>query len=157
MMKAILALLIYLPISMMAQTDFTAMGLSSNSNGNEISISIGQVSFINDSTTIGDINFGVQQTYVSGLFNNAEDLGLDVFIFPNPTSDQIKLHLDLNGLDFNRDISFTIYDAAGRLVLYNNIIEEETIIDLSAFAQGNYLLHVLKNSVEIGAYKIIRS
>jgi hypothetical protein len=64
-----LLLLLFLPSLGFFQTDFTAMGFSSSTGSGELNVSVGQVTYSNDSVASGDVNMGVQQTYIVGVKN----------------------------------------------------------------------------------------
>ena len=56
-----------------SQVDFTSMGFSQSSSMGELNVSVGQINYTNDSNSTGDINLGVQQTYLVGVKNIAEE------------------------------------------------------------------------------------
>lgn len=143
------------PTILSAQTDFVSIGFTNANTNGEVSVSVGQLSVQYDSNAAGDVQQGVQQTYIVGLDNVAEDNDLDIWIFPNPTTTRVKIHVSTE--TFNKgDLTYNIYDAAGRLVAFNSILSEETEIPMEFYAQGNYLLKIQLQETIMGAYKIIR-
>ena len=139
-----------------SQVDFTSMGFTQSSSIGELNVSVGQINYTNDSNAKGDINLGVQQTYLVGVKNIAEEQDILVWIFPNPTSTTVKVHIPPKVVNSSEQIKFTLYDAAGRLVRYEEITSEETLISMETYAQGNYVLNVVDRDKTLGSFKIIR-
>lgn len=152
-----LFLFLFLPSLGFSQTDFTAMGFTSSTGSGELNVSVGQVAYSNDSVASGDVNMGVQQTYIVGVKNIAEYEDIDVWVFPNPTSTTVRVHIPKKLVKRSVDLKYSLYDAAGRLVRQDEIISEETLIPMEFYAQGNYLLNVVEGLRILGTYTIIRS
>jgi len=139
-----------------AQVDFTSMGVTQSSSKGELNISVGQVNYMNDSNSTGDINLGVQQTYLVGVKNVAEEQDILVWVFPNPTSTSVKVHIPPKTVKSSEQIKFILYDAAGRLIRYEDVISEETVISMEAYAQGNYILNLIDGDRVLGSFKLLR-
>ncbi|MNE22669.1 hypothetical protein D3C80_1158880 [compost metagenome] len=73
-----------------------------------------------------------------------------MFVYPNPTSGIITLVSDVHYQ------SVEVIDAAGRMVwkLESGSFEKEQVIDLTAFANGQYVLQV-KTQSSIHNYSLI--
>jgi hypothetical protein len=54
-------------------------------------------------------------------------------------------------------LSFQLYDVNGKLLTNQKITSAETIIQMEAFAKGNYFLKVLDNTSEVKTFKIIKN
>ncbi len=63
-----------------------------------------------------------------------------ISVFPNPTHDNITIVLEQSLLN---NTIIEMYDARGRLVLSEKVIDNKTIIDVNSFAKGIYILRIL--------------
>ena len=81
--------------------------------------------------------------------------GLQISIFPNPTSDLIAVQLD--GLA-SEDLKVDLLDVAGRLVSSSRIAKGSTIayFDVQTVYEGNYLIHISSNGHSIARKIVIR-
>ena len=152
-----LLLLLFLPSLGFSQIDFTAMGFTSSTGSGELNVTVGQVAYSNDSVASGDVNMGVQQTYIVGVKNIAEYEDIDVWVFPNPTSTTVRVHIPKKIVKRSDDLKYSLFDVAGRLVRQDEIISEETLIPMEFYAQGSYILNIVDGIRTLGTYKIVRS
>jgi hypothetical protein len=81
---------------------------------------------------------------------NEEFPDLEVKLFPNPTSDKITIQSD----NF-KNTSLQIFDNLGRQVLQQNVIKSETVLDISNFKTGQYLLQIEREGKR-SIYKIMK-
>lgn len=136
-----------------SQQNTTVSGGNATGSGGSVSYSIGQVDYINSSGSTGSINQGVQQVYtvedVSGI---NESLSLITAIFPNPTSG--ILHLDIDQTDL--DLSYELVDLSGRILASTGIKTNQSSIDLTSFASGEYLLNISSQNALIRTLKIVK-
>lgn len=100
---------------------------------------------------------GVQQTYIVGVKNIAEYEDIDVWVFPNPTSTTVRVHIPKKIVKRSDDLKYSLFDVAGRLVRQDEIISEETLIPMEFYAQGSYILNIVDGIRTLGTYKIVRS
>jgi len=77
----------------------------------------------------------------------------DLKIFPNPASSQ----LSIESVSFKNaeEMSISIYNVQGQLMLNKSIKQATTIIDISSYAKGIYFVHV-KTDKEIATKKFIK-
>jgi hypothetical protein len=75
------------------------------------------------------------------LCNSVEELTRDLKIFPNPAADVVNI----TGLPQQTDL--TLRDAVGRLVLTQQVLADQTQLDVSALAPGQYILTVAVGEV----------
>ncbi len=124
-----------------------------NSKGT-IHYSVGELmveTFINSSNyvTQGFHQSKLTVTSISEL-NNDE---VSISVYPNPTSDNLKLIVNSVNLDNNR---FELYDISGSKILHGKIRNAETILKLSNLKSSIYILKIFKEEKEINSYKIIK-
>ena len=79
---------------------------------------------------------------------NEELSDFEVKLFPNPTSDKITIQSD----NFKNTI-LHIFDDLGRQILQQNINKSETVLDISNFKTGRYLLKIERDN-KLSVYKI---
>lgn len=88
---------------------------------------------------------------ISGL-KVQEQLLIDVNIFPNPTSNQLTLQFNQN---YNQ-INLTIYNDLGQVVyLTNEVSYSESVIDISDYANGMYIISI-KADGKLETFEIIK-
>ncbi len=77
-----------------------------------------------------------------------------VHIYPNPSSGMFRLDL---ATILSTDLSYQVYDVSGHLVKEESIPENRTFVnlDLSAYQQGVYFLHLYEDGGLIGVERLI--
>lgn len=122
-------------ISVSAQEVVSTQGESYSNASANIDFTIGEV-IINTATDgTNDITQGFHQT--NWNFLGVDDFApeFEVTIFPNPTSDV----LNIKTCTFE-NVTYTLYDAQGKLVLQDKLSAEQTSIQVSHLAPGAYSL-----------------
>lgn len=108
-----------------------------------IDFTLGEV-IISTETDGGSI---ITQGFHLGVVNfNAEQ---EVIIFPNPASDLVFIRIKAF-----EDVTYTLYDLQGKLVMYDILTSSQTPLQLSDLASGTYLLNVKKNAENLHISKI---
>ena len=88
----------------------------------------------------------------TGIKNMKENI--NVSIFPNPARD--KVYIDLQDLDFRKNITFIIYDMQGHLLLQQDIMQDITELNIEAFPKGIYVLKLCNNNNVMTKKLVIR-
>ena len=119
----------------------TQGGTIFNANGS-IDFTVGEVMINTFTNGTNDLTQGFQQT--NWNFVGIEDHlpSYEVTIFPNPTSDVLNIKTSEY-----QNVNYTLYDGKGQLVLQNKLSAEQTVIQVSRLAPGNYSL-VLNNDTQ---------
>lgn len=110
---------------------------------------------------IDDINVyhkGLSATEVDQLFKLGSTTGItkltntdkNVVIYPNPTSDYIKINNETNN-----EVEIVVYDLIGKIILIEKTFEKNKQIDLREYKNGIYFVK-LSNSVTTTTYKIVK-
>ena len=109
----------------------------SNANGS-IDFTVGEVIINTGSNGTNDLTQGFHQT--NWNFLGVEDFAPDyqVTIFPNPTQDVLNIKTSVF-----ENVTYTLYDAQGKLVLQNILSAEQTPIQVSQLAPGSYSLELI--------------
>ncbi len=100
-----------------------------------------------DANTIensNDVSFiGGSINFTTGTETNTKNINLsNVYIFPNPTSDFLKISGVDNGL-------FTVTDITGKQVLSGSINSKRDIISVKNFLSGVYFITVISNNASV--------
>lgn len=106
-------------------------------------------------TTLSQGNFvltqGFQQVFDMGTsIENLNDISWSFVLYPNPVRDKLILHFTL---EVNTDMVIEITDVSGRKLLTRNLDnivgESESVLDISNFSQGMYLLNAYSRDRKI--------
>lgn len=144
-------------MNIQAQHALVTLGASVSGSGGSVSYSIGQVVY---NTCVGEscsIHQGVQQSIeISAGTGIEEAIGiyLEIVVYPNPTSDFIKLRVKNYPLD---QLKFYLFDMSGKLIENKNITGEETLIQMKFLIPSIYFLKITDNKKEIKIFKIIKN
>lgn len=125
----------------------------SYSNGNgSIDFTIGEVVIDTGTDGTNDITQGFHQTNwnLVGIVNHKPSF--EVTVFPNPTSDLLKIQTSAF-----ENVSYTLYDAEGKLILQDKLTVSETSIQVSELAPGNYSLMLNNETENLKTFKLIKT
>ena len=134
------------------QNTVSSGGNGSNASGS-ISISVGQIDFLNVSSANGNMQQGVQQpeTFITTSVLNSED-SFDMTIFPNPT--QRSFTIDLSVKEESKMV-LHVFDAAGREVLrserYLHAGKNQEKVNAADLAMGIYFIEIDLNGKTLRA------
>lgn len=138
-----------------AQQAVSTAGGNASGNGGSASYTVGQVAYTEAQSSEGSISQGVQQAYVittqSG--SNIEEIQLSCATYPNPVVDQLTLKIE--NINFS-NISYQLIDVNGKVLDLNPVTKSESIIEMTAFVKGIYILKVLEEQKELKTFKIIK-
>ena len=138
--------------SVSAQEVISTQGDSySNAIGN-IDFTIGEVIINTGTNGTIDITQGFHQT--NWNFLGVEDFATnyEAIIFPNPTEDVLNIKTS----SFE-NVTYTLYDAQGKLVMQDKLSAEQTPIQVTQLAPGSYSL-TLNNAIQnLKTFKLVKS
>lgn len=134
-----------------AQELVGSAGSEASNSSVDISYSIGET--VVSTTTPNTVSQGYQQSYITATGIGEID-GLEISLFPNPTSGQITVTTSGKKLD-----KLMMIDATGRLVWSSETINQNTLeIDMSAMANGAYFLSAkTADNAETTTHKILKT
>lgn len=139
-----------------AQETVSASGGNATGSGGSVSYTVGQVSYFTNTSDAGIITQGVQQPYeiliVTGL-EEAKGISIEISVYPNPTSDFLKLKVENYRLVY---LSYQLYDINGSLLLDKGIVDKETIVPTGNLVPAAYYLQISDNDKEVKTFKIIK-
>ena len=147
-----------LSFSMNAQTShqvLSATGGDATGSGGTVAFSVGQIVYTTSTGTTGSVAQGVEQAYeISSVGIKETALNISLSIFPNPTSDFLTLKVE----DYNNEtLSFDLLDEQGKLVLNEQITNQETQVAMSTLARGSYFINIVHTNKKIQTFKIIKN
>ncbi len=100
----------------------------------------------------------MQQAYTITVINavgeTAARIELRANIFPNPSTEQVQLHIEG---DLPEDLQYQLFDANGRLLQTNRIATSQTSIALDNVAAATYYLKVLHGTAELKQFKVVKN
>ena len=136
-----------------AQQNTLPAGGEATGAGGSVSYSVGQIDYTSISASAGNVNQGVQQPYeifaVSGI---EEKANLISAVFPNPTSGLLTIELS----EVSDNLSIQLTDLTGRILFNQRLQSLQTVLDVSSYATGEYLLIVTSNDTSLNTLKIIK-
>tara|TARA_B110000902_G_scaffold91157_1_gene108303 strand:- start:1954 stop:2418 length:465 start_codon:yes stop_codon:yes gene_type:complete len=142
---------LFVTITVSAQEVVSTQGDSySNASGN-IDFTIGEVIIDTGTDGTNDLTQGFHQT--NWNFLGVEDFAPDyeVLIFPNPTEDVLNIKTSTF-----ENVTYTLYDAQGKLVMQDKLSAEQTPIQVSQLAPGNYSITLSNGTQELKTFKLIK-
>jgi hypothetical protein len=156
--KTLSFLAFLLTFSMNAQTShqvLSATGGDASGSGGSVAYSVGQIVYSTSTGTSGSVAQGVEQAYeISSVGIKETALNISLSIFPNPTSDYLTLKVE----DYNNEaLSYSLLDEQGKLVLNEQITNQDTQLAMSTLARGAYFINVLQANKKIQTFKIIKN
>ena len=83
-----------------------------------------------------------------------EGISLEMVVYPNPTSDCLKLKMEDYKLE---NLTYQLYDINGSLLQNGEIIDKETVIQTGDLVPAEYYLKVTGSHNELRTFKIIKN
>jgi hypothetical protein len=139
-----------------AQQVVTTSGGNASGSGGSVSYTVGQIVYTTNANSNGSVAQGVQQPYeisvVTGI-EAANDISLEIIVYPNPATDFIRLKIENYEV---QNLRYQLYDINGSLLQDNKIVGDETDIVMSNYVSATYFLKVTDNNKLIKTFKIIK-
>ena len=144
--------------SLKAQTShqvLSASGGDATGSGGSVAYSVGQIVYTTSTGTTGSVAQGVEQAYeIYSVGIKETTLNISLSVFPNPTSDFLTLKVE----DYNNEaLSYNLIDEQGKLILSEQITNQETQVAMSTLARGSYFINIVQTNKQIQTFKIIKN
>jgi hypothetical protein len=138
-------------LSVSAQEVIATQGDSYSNASANIDFTIGEVIINTGTDGTNDLTQGFHQTNWNfvGLKDFAPNF--EAFIFPNPTEDVLNIKTSTF-----ENVTYTLYDAQGKLVLQDVLSAEQTPIQVSPLAPGSYSLTLNNETQNLKTFKLIK-
>jgi len=139
-------------LAVSAQEVVSTQGESYSNASANIDFTIGEVIIATETDGTNDITQGFHQT--NWNFLGVEDFApnFKATIFPNPTSDFLNIKTSVF-----ENVTYTLYDAKGKLVLQNILFAEQTTIQVSQLAPGAYSLTLNNETQNLKTFKLVKT
>lgn len=138
-----------------AQQAINTSGGDASGSGGSVAYSVGQIVYTTVNSSNGSVAQGVQQPYEISIATGLEDasIKLNLAVYPNPTTSYLILQID----NYDKALSYQIYDIGGKLVESKPIVANSTVIKMKDLAVATYFIKVSQNHKEIKTFKIVRN
>tara|TARA_B110000908_G_C9918707_1_gene298673 strand:- start:118 stop:582 length:465 start_codon:yes stop_codon:yes gene_type:complete len=143
---------LFTTISVSAQEVVSTQGDTySNASGN-IDFTIGEVIVNTGTGGTNDLTQGFHQTNWNFVGLEDHSPSYEATIYPNPTSEVLNIRTSTFV-----NVTYTLYDAQGKLVMQDMLFAEQTPIQVSQLAPGSYSL-TLNNAIQnLKTFKLVKS
>jgi hypothetical protein len=147
----VMVLLLY-AATVSAQEVVSTQGDSYSNGSGSIDFTLGEVIIATETDGSHDLTQGFHQT--NWNFLGVEDFApnYEAIIFPNPTQDVLNIRTSAF-----ENVTYTLYDAQGKLVIQDNLSAEQTPIQVSQLAPGAYSLTLNNETQNLKTFKLIKT
>lgn len=139
-----------------AQEVMSSSGGDLSGDNGSISFSVGQVFYTTHTGSTGTVSEGVQQPYeifvVTGI-NEYPESEVELDLYPNPSNGFAKLRIKNHDPE---SLTYELWNTNGTMVLKNQVVQEETVLDLEKLPPSVYYLQILNSTSIIKTFKIIK-
>lgn len=148
----LIASIVSFSVNVFSQDVISNLGDSYNDSNNIIDFSIGEVVTFTGTTSDNNLTQGFHQT--NWIFVSIKDHvpSYQAVIFPNPTDEFLNIKTSLY-----ENISYSLHDEMGKLILKGNLLSEETGLELSPLATGRYSLILSDSKENLKTFNIIKT
>jgi phosphoribulokinase len=117
-----------------------------------IDFTVGEVVINTVSDGTNNITQGFHQTNWNfvGLENHTPSF--EAIIFPNPTSEVLNIRASAF-----ENVTYTLYDAQGKLIVKDKLTAEQTLIPVSQLATGSYSITLNNPTQNLKTFKLIKT
>lgn len=139
-----------------AQSTVLSTGGNCHSNNFAVSYSIGQIFYLEFRNSDIFLIDGVQQPFeisTDSRVNEFQNQGILIKVYPNPAQNNLTLEIDYK-LFFL--LSYQLYDLNSKILVQDNIINKNTLIDVSNLPPATYFLSISYNHIQVKTFKIIK-
>ena len=149
--KTLVLFSLFATISVSAQEVVSTQGESYSNASGSIDCTIGEVIIDTGTDGANDITQGFHQT--NWNFLGVEDFApnYEAIIFPNPTEDVLNIKTSMF-----ENVTYTLYDGLGKLVMQDILSSEQTPIQVSQLAPGSYSLTLHNETQNLKTFKLIK-
>ena len=139
-------------LSVSAQEVVATQGDSYSNAIANIDFTIGEVIIATGTDGTNDLTQGFHQT--NWNFVGLEDFApnYEATIFPNPTEDVLNIQTSMF-----ENVTYTLYDGLGKLVMQDKLSAEQTPIQVSQLAPGSYSLTLNNETQNLKTFKLVKT
>ena len=150
--QTLLMFSLFATLSTSAQDVVSTQGDSYSNASAKIDFTIGEVVINTGTDGTNDLTQGFHQTNWNflGVENHAPNY--EAIIFPNPTLDVLNIRTSKF-----ENVTYTLYDAQGKLVMHDILSAEQTPIQVSQLAPGSYSLTLNNETQNLKTFKLVKT
>ena len=150
--QTLLMFSLFATLSTSAQEVVSTQGDSYSNASAKIDFTIGEVVINTGTDGTNDLTQGFHQTNWNflGVENHAPNY--EAIIFPNPTLDVLNIRTSKF-----ENVTYTLYDAQGKLVMHDILSAEQTPIQVSQLAPGSYSLTLNNETQNLKTFKLVKT
>jgi hypothetical protein len=140
-----------------SQSGVVVSGSSSTSSSGSFSYSVGQLSYLKGTGDGGSVLHGNQQSVeiFEGESIGLSDVQIEFSVFPNPVEEELRI--DFSG-SIPKNTVVRITNVEGKIVMEQPIEQQNTILNLSNFPKGSYILLLTDTEGEwMKSYKLLKT
>jgi hypothetical protein len=143
---------LFATLTLSAQEVIVTQGDSYSNASANIDFTIGEVVIDTETDGTNDLTQGFHQTNWNfvGLEDHAPSY--EATIFPNPTSEVLNIRTSKF-----ENVTYTLYDAQGKLVMQDILSAEQTPIQVSQLAPGNYSIILNNETQNLKTFKLVKT
>ena len=134
-----------------AQEVVSTQGDSYSNASGSIDFTLGEVIIATETDGTNDLTQGFHQTNWNFLGVENHTPNYEATIFPNPTEDVLNIRTSTF-----ENVTYTLYDAQGKLVMQDIFSAEQTPIQVSQLAPGSYSLTLNNETQNLKTFKLIK-
>jgi hypothetical protein len=137
-----------------SQSNTVPTGGEASGSGGTVSYTIGTVTYITLGDGSIDLTEGLQQPYEITIINGIKETGIVLSsVYPNPTTDHVTLSINSDV----KNMSYSLFDAAGKIISSELLDRPQTDIAMTKLAAGTFYIKVYGNRQEIKTYQVIKN
>ncbi|MDC0257770.1 T9SS type A sorting domain-containing protein [Crocinitomicaceae bacterium] len=143
---------LFASLAVTAQEVVSTQGDSYSNASGSVDFTIGEVVINTGTDGTNDITQGFHQTNWNfvGLEDHAPSY--EATIFPNPTSEVLNIRTSTF-----ENVTYTLYDAQGKLVFQDILSAKQTPIQVSQLAPGNYSIILNNETQNLKTFKLVKT
>jgi len=135
-----------------AQEVVSTQGDSYSNASGSIDFTLGELIINTGTDGTNDITQGFHQTNWNFVGLDDNDPSYEATIFPNPTSELLNIRTSTF-----ENVTYTLYDAQGKLILQDKLSAEQTPIQVNQLAPGSYSLTLNNETQNLKTFKLIKT
>jgi hypothetical protein len=139
-------------LTVSAQEVVATQGDSYSNASANIDFTLGEVIIATETDGTNDITQGFHQPNWNFLGVEDHAPNYEVIIYPNPTEDVLNIRTSTF-----ENVTYTLYDAQGKLVMQDKLSAEQTPIQVSQLAPGNYSIILNNETQNIKTFKLVKT
>ena len=138
-------------LAVSAQEVVATQGDSYSNASANIDFTIGEVIINTGTDGSNDLTQGFHQTNWNFVGLEDHSPSYEATIYPNPTSEVLNIKTSTF-----ENVTYTLYDALGKLVMQDILSGEQTPIQVSQLAPGSYSLTLNNQTQNLKTFKLIK-